>query len=251
MSISDSDPTDDAFLGGRLHLLQPARGYRAGIDPVLLAAAVPARPGQSVLEIGCGVGTALLCLGARVPDLSLTGLELQPELAALARANAARNGIAAEIATGDLAALPAAMRARQFDHVLTNPPYFAIGRGTRAALPLRDRAMHETLELADWIAASLRRVAPGGWATVIQKADRMPDLIAAMQPRLGALTLRPIRPRRGRDAALVILSGRKASRAPARVAPALVLHDGARHEADRDDYSAVARAILRDGAAIL
>lgn len=85
MTSGSTDTTDNGFLGGRLQLLQPRRGYRAGLDPVLLAASVAARPGQAVLELGCGVGTALLCLGARVPGLSLTGVELQPDYAALAR----------------------------------------------------------------------------------------------------------------------------------------------------------------------
>ena len=84
---------DDAFLGGRLTLRQPARGYRAGADAVMLAAACPAQPGQRVLELGCGAGVALFCLGARVRGLSLTGLERQPALADLARHNAAATGL--------------------------------------------------------------------------------------------------------------------------------------------------------------
>ena len=110
-STTQGDPgpaelTEDGFLGGRLSLLQPARGYRAGVDPVFLAAATPARPGQSVLDLGCGVGTAALCLGARVPDLSLAGLERQPDYAALARENATRNGIPLTVIEGDLPARP-------------------------------------------------------------------------------------------------------------------------------------------------
>jgi tRNA1Val (adenine37-N6)-methyltransferase len=96
--FDENQLTDDKFLCGRLRLLQPEKGYRAATDAVLLAAACPAVAGQSVLDLGCGAGAASLCLAARVPGLRLTGLEVQPEYADLARRNAARNGIAMEVA---------------------------------------------------------------------------------------------------------------------------------------------------------
>ena len=154
--------TEDAFLGGRLVLHQPARGYRAGTDPVLLAAAVPATPGQSVLELGCGVGTAALCLMARVPGLDVTGVELQPDYADLARRNAARNALPLGVVTADLARLPDDLRQRAFDHVIANPPYFDPAR----SLPARDdgkaTAFAGDTPLAVWIDTALRRLAPGG-----------------------------------------------------------------------------------------
>ena len=97
------DITTDKFLGGKLSVQQPRRGYRAGVDPVLLAASVNAEPKQQVLELGCGVGVASLCLGKRVPDLHLTGLEIQPQLALLARQNAQSNNVTMDVFTGDLA----------------------------------------------------------------------------------------------------------------------------------------------------
>ncbi|MEF9604914.1 methyltransferase domain-containing protein, partial [Paracoccus sp. PXZ] len=109
---------EDGFLGDRLRIAQPARGYRAGADAVMLAAACPARAGESVLELGCGAGVAMLCLGARVPGLRLVGLELQPAYADLARRNAAANAIEAELHEGDLARMPAALRGQSFDHVI-------------------------------------------------------------------------------------------------------------------------------------
>ena len=122
MSTFDVETSNDAFLGGRLWLRQPRKGYRAGIDPVLLAASVPAKAGQSVLDLGCGIGAALYSLSTRVEGLTLTGLELHPATAELARVNAAENGFDATIVTGDIAAMPSELKARRFDHVLTNPP---------------------------------------------------------------------------------------------------------------------------------
>ncbi len=180
--------TSDGFLGGRLTVLQPRRGYRAATDPVLLAAAVPASAGQSVLELGCGAGVASLCLAARVPGLRLAGLELQPAYAALARENAAMNGVALEVVEGDLSAMPAALR-QSFDHVIANPPYYPAGGGTGAADPGRERAMREETPLATWIEAAVRRLAPRGVLSLIFGADRLPDALAALDGRMGSSVL--------------------------------------------------------------
>ena len=107
--MPDADLTDDGFLGGRLRILQPRVGYRAATDPVLLAAAVPAKPGQRALELGCGAGVASLCLLSRVPGLSVTGIERQAAYADLARQNAARNSLDLMVIEGDLAQMPKPM----------------------------------------------------------------------------------------------------------------------------------------------
>lgn len=176
---------EDGFLGGRLRILQPAQGYRAGADAVMLAAACPARAGQSVLELGCGAGVALLCLGSRVPDLALSGLELQPAYAALAQRNAQANAIPARIHQGDLGHMPAELRAESFDQVIANPPYF-LG-GTIAPDHGRGTARHEDTPLEDWIAAGLRRLRPGGEITLIQRADRLGAICRRWRKRPGPL----------------------------------------------------------------
>jgi tRNA1Val (adenine37-N6)-methyltransferase len=243
-----SDLTQDAFLGGRLMLWQPRRGYRAATDPVFLAAAVPARPGDSVLDLGCGVGTAALCLGTRVPGLDLHGVELQADYADLARRNASEAGLPLEVTTGDIAALPPALSGRSFDHVLMNPPFFAEGAVLPPADPGRATAFGEVLPLADWIDAGLRRLKPRGRLAVIHLADRLPEILAALSPRAGAIEVLPLCPRAGRDAGRVIVRARKGVRTPFRLLPGLVIHDGARHEGDGDDFTPLAGAVLRDAA---
>jgi tRNA1(Val) A37 N6-methylase TrmN6 len=239
--------TDDGFLGQRLRILQPRQGYRAATDPVLLAAAVPARSGDSVLELGCGAGVASLCLAARVPGLGLTALERQPAYAALARENALRNGMDLTVVEGDLAAMPGDLR-RAFDHVIANPPYFAAGDGTAANDAGREAALREDTPLAVWIDAATRRLAPGGWFTLIHLAARLPDVLAVLDGRLGSLSVLPLAPRPDRDASRVILRARKGGRAAFRLLAPMVLHDGAAHDGDRDSFTAEARAVLRDAA---
>ncbi|MGB7270367.1 MAG: methyltransferase [Albidovulum sp.] len=248
--FEDSDLTCDRFLGGRLQILQPRAGYRAATDPVLLAAAVQARAGQSVLELGCGAGVASLCLATRVPGLLLCGVERQPAYADLARRNGAANGIALNVIEADLSALPAEIRAQSFDHVLANPPYFSAGEGTRAKDQGREAALREQTPLADWVTVALKRLRPDGWVTMIHLAERLPALLGALCGKAGSITILPVAAREGREASRVIVRARKGGRASARLLAPLVIHDGPAHQRDGDDYSAIAREILRDGAPI-
>ncbi|WP_368484078.1 tRNA1(Val) (adenine(37)-N6)-methyltransferase [Phaeobacter sp. HF9A] len=242
--------SSDGFLGGKLTLMQPKSGYRAGVDPVLLAASVNARPGQRVLELGCGAGQAMLCLAARVADLALTGVELQPAYADLARRNAAANGREARVWTADLADLPAELRQQSFDHVIANPPYYRPGAHSPAQDAGRATALGEGTPLDLWFDAAARRLAPKGYLHMIQRADRLPDMIAAVQARLGSLEVLPLAPRAGRAAELVLLRARKGGRAAFRLHAPLVLHDGAAHLCDGEDYSPAIRQVLRAGAAL-
>lgn len=241
----------DLFLGGRLTLHQPLSGYRAGVDPVLLAASVPARAGQSVLDLGCGAGAAMFCLGARVAGLDLTGLELQPHYAALARRNAAENDIPASVEEGDIAAMPAPLKARQFDHVIMNPPYYDRSRGSSAPDLARETALGGgSVPLSQWVDAAAKRLAPKGYLSVIQRAERLPELLNAVSAHLGSLQLMPLWPRPTRDSQLVILRARKGGRADFILHSGLLMHDTPTHEGDHESYSAPIRAVLRDGAAL-
>ena len=244
-----ADLTDDKFLCGRLQLVQPAQGYRAATDPVLLAAATPATPGDSVLDLGCGVGAAALCLGLRVSGLSLAGLELQPGYAALARENAARNRIPLEVHDGDLAQMPQALR-RDFDHVIANPPYYPPG-GSPSPDPGRARAMQVVTPLAEWVAVAGRRLRPGGWLTLICGTDGLPEVLAALGDKLGSAAVLPLAARQGRAAQRVIVQARKGGRAAFRLLAPFVIHRGDSHDGDRESYTPEANAVLRDGADLL
>jgi tRNA1(Val) A37 N6-methylase TrmN6 len=240
----------DAFLGGRLQIYQPRKGYRAGVDPVLLAAATPASPGQSVLELGCGGGVASFCLAARVAGLSLAGVEVQGFYADLARRNAVENGMEMKVFETDLRHLPGAVKEQTFDHVIANPPYYERHRSTPAEDVGRDVALAGETPLVDWIDTATRRLKPKGYLTMIQKADRLPDMLAACDNRLGSLRVRPVQPRPGRAAELVILQARKGGRAAFVLEEPLVMHEGVSHKHDGDDYTSQIVKILRGGDAL-
>ncbi|MEQ6248875.1 methyltransferase domain-containing protein [Sulfitobacter sp. HNIBRBA3233] len=244
--MTDEGLTRDAFLGGLLHLWQPRRGYRAGVDPVLLQASVPARAGDRVLELGCGAGAAILCLGARVPGLSLTGVERDPDYAALARRNGG-DGLA--VVEADIAALPVDLRQRQFDHVLANPPYWRRDASVATDDPAKEAAFAEQTPLALWIETAARRLAPRGLLHFIHRAERLPDMIRALPHDMGSIEVLPIAARTGRGADRVILRARKSGRGDFRLHPPLIMHEGDSHR-DGDQFTPAVRAVLRRGASL-
>ena len=236
--------SDDALLGGRITIRQPASGYRVAIDPVLLAAAAPVRPGERVLDLGAGVGAAALCLAARVPGCTVLGVELDPDLVALATHNAAANRLDARVAftardLRDLIAEPG----ESFDQVLANPPFLP---GDRAQPDQRLSAA--TVEVAggieSWIAAALHMLRHKGSLTLIHRADRLDQILALVHGHAGGIVVFPLWPHAGEDAKRVLVRARKGSAQPLRLAAGLVLHD-------RDGgFGADAEAVLRHAAAI-
>ncbi len=242
--------TDDGFLDGRLKILQPSGGYRAATDPVFLAAAMRAKSGETVLELGCGAGVALACLLHRV-QVAATGLELQQEYADLAWQNMTRNGLAAEIVQGDLAKMPDILRAQSFDHVMMNPPFYESERHTSPKNTGKSVAYLEgEIGLKSWISAGMKRLKPLGWLTIIHRSERLADILAHLTMS-GDIQILPLAARNGRAAQRVIVQARKGAAGPLRLLAPLVLHSGETHSQDCDDFSQTAREILRDGKALV
>lgn len=248
----------DAYLGGRLRLWQPLKGYRAAIDPALLAAFAPAEPGMRALDLGCGAGAAALCLAARTPGLDLHGLERRPEYLDLARRNAAENGLPLTAHEGDVLRPPAALRAPPFDLVLMNPPFHPAwasaapdaGRDAAHREQAGPRAGRADSTVGDWIAAGLRRLRPGGAIAVVHLPGRLAAILAALEGPAGAIEILPVAPREGRPASRVLVRARKGRRAALTLLAPLVLHEGAAHDADRDSYTPRAAAALRGESAL-
>lgn len=242
MAPSDSATTDDRLLDGRVHIRQPASGYRVAVDPVLLAAAVPAKIGQHVLDAGCGTGAAMFCLAARIPGVHVTGIEIQPALADYARAGLARNGLetVGRVVTGDIADAASGL----FDIVMTNPPFAA--EGTPPPDPSLARAhMESDIDLAAWIGFCLKALKSRGRLVIVQRADRLSDILAALHPWAGDIHIRPIYPKADQPARRVIVDAGKDRRSPDTLLPGLVLH-----EAD-GRFTSAAEAVLRHANALV
>lgn len=223
--------SDDAFLGGRLHVLQPAMGFRAGLDSVLLGASVDATR-LRLLDLGAGAGVAALVALRHVPAASAVLAERDPGMAELAERNLARNGCEgrARVARLDVTAsgaerAGAGLIPDSFDCVIANPPFFAAGEGTPALDAGRASARHmDQTTLARWLRTAAATAAPGGEAIFIAPAAGLAHLLSAMHGRFGGIAIRPIAPRDGAEASRVLVRGIKGSRAPLRLLAPLVLH---------------------------
>ncbi len=242
------DITEDGFLNNRLKILQPRKGYRAGLDAVMVAAAVPALPGDKIFEAGIGTGVAALCLASRVPDIQVTGVEINPDYAKLAKLNAARNGFEGtiNILPGDMANLSGLIEAAQitggYDHTFANPPYRKKG-GSRAPQD-KGRAIAHVSDMdaiATWTEQMMALVKDGGTVTMIlppeiEEAFRSLPIVTSHQ-----LTMLPLVAREGALATRNIYQLLKGASSSVRTNDDLILHkkDGS--------YTSSADHILRTG----
>jgi tRNA1(Val) A37 N6-methylase TrmN6 len=245
-----ADLTDDAALGGRLRLRQPARGHRFGHDAILLAAACPGQDGETAVDLGAGVGAAGLALAQRVAGLTVHLVEIDAELARLAAENAERNGLAARVRVHalDVGARPAdfagaGLKAQTVDRVLMNPPFHRAGHA-QASPDARRRIAHVAAPgaLATWLGTAARLLRPGGTLVLIHHADGLAEVLGLLEPAFGAVAVQPVHSKPGTAAIRVLVRAVSASRAPLAVLPGLILNgpDGR--------PTAEAEAVLRQGA---
>ena len=226
------DTTTDDFLGGKLHLFQPKVGLRATSDSVILAACVPAKQGESLLDVGCGNGVVALCVASRVKNLILTGLEIQPELADLTAQNATLNNFPMTVICEDLSA-SFSLKGRQFHHVVSNPPFYKASF-VRADIQQKT-AYHQQIPLAKWIALCLVFVAPKGSFTTIIPAENVPEILPVLEKKLGNIELIPLFTKKDEPAKRCILRGILGSKAPFRVLPGII------GESDNPIYQKICR----------
>lgn len=229
--VKHQSVTRDAFLGGRLIVSQPARGFRAGLDSVLLGAAVGEQR-RSLLDLGAGVGTAALVSMAYNSDLAATLAEQNADMAALATDNAEQNGVKGRtrVVVTDVTASAAERRSagivdNGYDSVIANPPFFEQGGGTLAADTGRAGARHMDSDALDrWIRSAAAASAAGGEVIFIYPAPSLAGLLAGFDRRFGAITVLPLQPRVGEPASRVLVRGIKGSRAPLTLLGSRALH---------------------------
>ncbi len=249
--------TKDAFLGGLVQVLQPARGaHRAGLDAVYLAAAVPPATRGRVVDLGSGVGTAGFCLAARLPEVEVllvdrdrAALDLAER--ALALPDNAAFAPRVTIIEADIAARgrerhAAGLTPGLADHAIVNPPYYADGRFRASpAAPRAGAHVLDTRGLEPWVRVATDIVREGGTLTIIFRADGLGEILQLLPGRFGAIDVIPLRPRPEAAATRILVRSVRASRAPMRLLPGFVLHEGA-----GSDFTPEARAIMRDGAGL-
>lgn len=241
--LAPEEVTEDRLLRGRLTLKQPRAGYRVAMDSVLLAAALPLKPGERVLDLGCGVGAVALCLLARQPELRVVGIEQQLTLAALAEENAIANRSADRftVEQGNYAALPEQLHGH-FDQVAINPPYHDPARHRPSPNPIKAAAnLDREAGLAVAVASAWRSLKHKGRLTLVHRADTLGEILVALDG-FGEATICPLWPKAGRPAKRVIVSARKGVRGGSSLLPGLVLHG------EDGTYTAEASAVLEAGA---
>lgn len=235
---TDAAVREDRLLGGRVRLLQPTVGYRAGLDAALLAAACDASNGERTIDVGCGPGAVMLTAAIRTPGARFTGIERDPAALALAQRNVALNASAGRVEAlcGDVADGFRATGLAPFDVALCNPPFFDDPTALRAPHPARVGAWIADDGLEAWVAFLLKAVREGGRIVMIHRADRLADLLRLLAPKAGSFAIRPVQPFADAPAKRVLLRAVKTGRAPLRLLPPLVLHargvDGQLAEAD-------------------
>ncbi len=238
--------TLDNFLGGRIKLVQPSDGYRAGIDPIFLAASLHPKPHEKILDVGAGVGAASISLAVRCPHAQIFGLEVQSNLVQLALTNIEANQVQdrVEMIKGDILSPPLSIKPLSFDHIMTNPPYYEYNRTQSSPDPGKAQANTETVDLGKWIKACLKLLKPKGVFTMIHRAVRLSEILPHLSNRVGDLVIYPLWPGINKPARRVIIQGRKNIRGEIRLAQGMMLHGGA------EKYTSEAEAILRHAHAI-
>jgi tRNA1(Val) A37 N6-methylase TrmN6 len=224
--VNEGIVTYDRFLGGAVTVVQPARGYRAGMDAVLLAASLSAKQGESLAEAGSGAGAVLLCATHRLDGCHFTGFERDAAAIGLAVQGIAANGFAyrADIRTHDIAERPSALE-NVYDQAFSNPPFFDPA-AVRAPAPGKEGAYLAETPLKSWILFLHHVTKPGGRITLIHRAAALADLLELLNPRTGEIEVLPIRPTPGASAGRVLIRARKGlRRGPVTLYDGLALHD--------------------------
>lgn len=242
--------TQDEFLGGKLAILQPAKGYRAGVDAVLLAASIPdINQAVRILDAGSGVGTVGLCIAARIASAYVTLVERDANLAGLARRNLEQNNlrvrvsvIETDVTAAGTQLIKAGIATESFDQVVFNPPFHNAADSTPSPEALKvDAHAMESGSLERWFRFAARALMPNGSVTAIHKADALDEIIAACSNRFGALIIKPVHAFATKPAIRVLVRGIKGSRKPLSIAPPLILHSAP------GQFTSDLNAILREG----
>ncbi len=243
--------TEDTFLGGKLVIEQPREGYRAGNDSVLLASSLFLRPYQTLLDLGCGVGTAFLCALARERSLKVTAVELQKKLSDLAIRNVQKNSFCADIMNLNVDKVSSVIGNRNFDHVIFNPPFFDYNAGTVSKNKNKSLSNFSSeKELENWVRIGMKRLKPNGTISVISRIESLTLVLKTLEEKVGSIKILPVSSFEDMSCSRVIIGGKLGSKGKLSLLPPLVMHSKSKDAEGKASFSKLARGILYDGNSI-
>lgn len=240
-----TDYTKDYLLDKQIKIFQPADGYRASTDAIILSSVVhKISKKDSFLDVGSGTGAISLCLAYRFKDkdVSITGLELQKELAELSNLSSKENGFDSFLnyINCDIKTKPKEIPFCSYSHVITNPPYSE--KDMPSPNPSKATAHnHSDFSLSEWITFCIKMIKPKGFFYMINRAEAIDEILSNIKGKLGNINIIPIYSKEGQDAKRVIITAQKDSKAATRIYQGLIVHDNA------GKYSETANKILRNG----
>ena len=241
--------TKDSFLGGGIRIWQPKKGYRAGIDPILLAASVNVSEGQKVLDLGCGVGTASFAIGYRVKNVELYGVEIQKIFVDLVNLNSKENVIEFKIECCNISSLSSNITSKSFDHVIANPPYFDRKSSVKGINLSKEKSFGDTCPISEWLKVAAKRTKPKGFVHFIVRTDRLPEIFRNIPNSLGSLVITPVISRKNENAKLTILHAKKNGRGGFIISSPIILHPLNRVSPKK--YNLQVDKVLRNGASLI
>ena len=216
--------TKNKFLGNKLEILQLSDGYRGNMDSVLVAASVAAESGQKILELGCGNGVALCCLLYRIGGLEVYGIEIDKRASDICRQNIILNKFEASIFNSDIVTRIRELESVSFDHVFMNPPYFKRNSVKKSPIPSSSQAKVEAVPLSEWLSVAKKRCKPKGKITIIQRVERLPEIIKCLNGNFGEITVQPISSFKNTSPKTVIVQATKSSSAAFKLLSPKIVH---------------------------
>jgi tRNA1(Val) A37 N6-methylase TrmN6 len=238
MKFPPDNLTNDSILGGRIKLLQPKIGYRVAIDPIVLAHFVNIKPGEKILDAGCGAGTVSLILKSKEKLAQVTAIDVDEEMCSICRQNSRLNFLEIEVKNIAIERINEdfSLQNRLFDHVVTNPPFFK-QKSSRVS-ESKKLANFETINLADWIASCVKKLKNNGILSIIHQASRIDDILQALKNIAGSVVIIPIFPKKNCAANRVVVQAKKSGKSEAKICFGIVAHN------DDGSYSEHMRNIL-------
>ncbi|MCT4574803.1 MAG: methyltransferase [Alphaproteobacteria bacterium] len=219
----EKNRTVDAFLGGKIQITQPEKGFRAGSDAVLLAAVAPKCSGR-VLDVGCGVGTASLCFKFHNSKANVMAIDIQDNLIELAKENFELNNFK-NIEVKKVDVNKDKPDYQSFNSVITNPPFFKHGHGIKSPNSIKQTANTGEISLKKWVDFCFLSLKDKGDFTIIFVADRLSELMFYMEGKFGDINIIPLYPKINCDAKRVIITAKKNTKGVTKMRAGIILHD--------------------------